>query len=61
MAQDLSSRHGLVDGYRLMVYPVLLGGGKRLFADAGKLASLELVDSKAASATESSMLTYQAA
>ena len=47
LAQDFA-QHGLVDGYRLMVYPVLLGGGKRLFADAGQLASLELVDSKAA-------------
>jgi len=59
LAQDLA-QHGLVDGYRLMVYPVILGGGKRLFADAGKMASLELVDSKAAG-DGIVMLTYKAA
>jgi dihydrofolate reductase len=49
-----------VDRYRLMVYPVILGGGKRLFADAGKMASLELVDSRPAG-DGIVMLTYQAA
>jgi dihydrofolate reductase len=29
--------HGLVDEYRLMVYPTLLGAGKRLFPDALKV------------------------
>jgi dihydrofolate reductase len=52
--------HGLVDGYRLMVYPVILGDGKRLFTDAGKMASLELVDSRAAG-DGIVMLTYKAA
>jgi dihydrofolate reductase len=59
LAQGLAE-HGLVDDYRLMVYPVILGGGKRLFADAGKMASLELVDSKAAG-DGIVMLTYKAA
>jgi dihydrofolate reductase len=35
----------LVDGFRLMIDPVLLGGGKRLFPDDGVLRSLRLVDS----------------
>jgi len=38
--------HGLVDDLRLMVYPVLLGAGKRLFGDAEGATSFELVESK---------------
>jgi dihydrofolate reductase len=37
--------HDLVDGFRLMIDPVLLGGGKRVFPDDGMLRSLRLVDS----------------
>jgi len=59
LAQGLAE-HGLVDDYRLMVYPVILGSGRRLFGDAGNLASLELVDSKPAG-DGIVMLTYQAA
>ena len=36
--------HDLVDEYRLMVEPITLGGGKRLFPDDGRARSLELVD-----------------
>jgi dihydrofolate reductase len=39
-------RHNLVDRYRLWVFPVLLGSGKRLFADGTVPAGLKLVDSK---------------
>jgi dihydrofolate reductase len=38
--------HDLVDEFRLMIDPVLLGGGKRLFADDAKLRPLRLVDSQ---------------
>ena len=36
--------HGLVDEYRLLVYPVVLGSGKRLFGS--EPASLELVEAR---------------
>jgi dihydrofolate reductase len=37
-------QHGLVDELRLMIDPVLVGGGKRLFPDDGALRPLRLVD-----------------
>ena len=39
-------RHNLVDQYRLWVFPVVIGSGKRLFADGTTPAGLRLVDSK---------------
>jgi dihydrofolate reductase len=38
--------NGLVDELRLMLDPVVLGGGKRIFSDDGTLRSLHLVDSE---------------
>ncbi len=35
--------HDLVDEYRLMIEPVLLGGGKRIFPQSGQARPLELV------------------
>jgi dihydrofolate reductase len=35
--------HDLVDEYRLMIEPILLGGGKRIFPDDGRARPLELV------------------
>jgi dihydrofolate reductase len=39
-------RYNLVDEYRLWVFPVVVGPGKRLFADGTIPAGLKLVDSK---------------
>lgn len=36
--------HDLVDEYRLMIEPILLGGGKRLFPGDGRARPLELVE-----------------
>lgn len=39
-------RHRLVDQYRLWIFPVVVGSGKRLFADGTVPSGLTLVDSK---------------
>ena len=51
-------RHGLVDEYRLWVFPLVLGSGKRLFADGTIPAGLKLVDNKV-STTGVVMGTYE--
>jgi dihydrofolate reductase len=49
----------LVDEYRLMVFPTVLGGGKRLFADDGATTGLRLMDAKPAG--ETLILVYEPA
>ena len=36
--------HGLVDEFRLMIDPVVLGGGKRIFREDGSARPLQLVE-----------------
>ena len=38
-------RHNLVDQYRLRVFPLIIGSGKRLFAEGTIPSALKLVDS----------------
>ena len=49
--------HDLVDEYRLMIDPLVLGGGKRLFHDDRARRSLRLVDSQVVS-TGAILATY---
>ena len=43
---EMLLEHGLVDELRLMIDPVTLGGGKRIFRDDGARRSLRLVESQ---------------
>ena len=52
--------HDLVDEYRLMIEPILLGGGKRVFPDDGQARPLELVSTTTA-ATGVLICTYRPA
>lgn len=38
--------HDLVDEYRLMVYPIVVGSGKRLFSDGSESTALKLVETE---------------
>jgi dihydrofolate reductase len=50
----------VIDEYRLMVFPIVLGSGKRLFGETDRPITLELVDSKTVGAGVV-ILTYQSA
>ena len=42
-------RHNLIDRYHLLIFPVVIGSGKRLFADGAIPTGLTLIDSKVSS------------
>jgi dihydrofolate reductase len=56
LVQTLLER-GLVDELRLMIDPLVVGGGKRIFRDDGALRPLRLVDSQVTT-TGAIMATY---
>jgi len=59
LAQTLME-HDLIDEYRLMVYPLVVGSGKRLFREGGPAPKLRLAATQSFS-TGVVLLTYEAA
>jgi len=53
-------RRNLVDEYVLLIHPLVLGSGRRLFTDGGSFATLRLVDTKTTT-TGVVIATYQPA
>jgi dihydrofolate reductase len=51
-------QHNLVDEYILLIHPLILGSGRRLFPDGGTFATLRLIDSKT-TANGVVIVTYQ--
>jgi dihydrofolate reductase len=49
--------HDLADELNLMISPVVLGGGKRIFSDDGVLKSMRLTDSQVTT-TGAILMTY---
>jgi len=56
---DALAGGGLVEEYRLMVFPVVLGAGKRLFADPGSTTALRLVEARPVGPDGVVVLTYR--
>ena len=53
--------HDLIDEYRLMVFPVVVGKGKRLFGDLGETRAMRLADMKPVGPDGVLILTYRPA
>jgi dihydrofolate reductase len=51
-------RQRLIDEFRLLIHPLILGSGRRLFVDGGPMTSLRLVDTKTTT-TGVVIATYQ--
>ena len=59
LVRDLIA-HRLVDELRLMIEPIVLGGGKRIFADDGQAVPLQLMSART-SATGVQLCTFRPA
>jgi dihydrofolate reductase len=53
-------RRNLIDEYLLLIHPLVLGSGRRLFNDGGSFAALRLIDTKTTT-TGVVIATYQPA
>lgn len=51
-------KHNLIDEYVLLIHPLILGPGRRLFRDDGTFAALQLVDTKTTT-TDVVIATYK--
>jgi dihydrofolate reductase len=58
LVQSLMARD-LIDEYMLLIHPLVLGSGRRLFADDGTVASLRLVDGASTTSTGVVIATHQ--
>jgi dihydrofolate reductase len=58
---DALLERDLVDEYRLMVFPIVLGGGKRMFGDTSSTKKLALTESKPVGPDGVIVLTYRPA
>ena len=54
------AQHGLINEYRLLLYPVVVGRGKRLFAEGSQKQGLKLIEARTLSSGVVA-LTYQPA
>jgi RibD C-terminal domain len=53
--------HDLIDEYRPLVFPIVVGTGKRLFGDVGQTRAARLVDTQPVGPDGILILTYQPA
>jgi dihydrofolate reductase len=58
---NTTMEHDLIDEYRLMVFPIVVGKGKRLFGDTEETKAMKLVDTRPVGPDGVLILTYRPA